>query len=520
MNSGEMATGYNGPSAFSLNSLKLTGHIISEGDYVTPTGLSVGVYYADAFPLAVTLPAALDYATGGISELSVQLLISFFLTLAFLASAGNFLFARHSVGLVRMSYLEGCLCMLFLLLGNVGSFVLIGGANAGFEMIVILSCMHLMLGPLTIQKSIVLLVLSLFLPMFHFTAGVLYVSFLIGILLYSALRNRVRQPRTGEFGGSRAWKSGLLRYTSLYAVSYVSYLMLFVPSSLAPVAGFLSGVAGGGPSRLQILSDVVAASSQEFFVLNAISMAFLITVLLTIFTWLLWHPGNRSHHLVYAICMFAPLGWLALGFTLWMGVIGFVQRISMYVIYPTIGIISIGHCIGRRFLSLILVIVFLAAPLTIFIYVESPYNQGGLAVQDEESLSIWAAQHSLESQVIFTDLRLAGLLISQGHFYTVGISDTGNDAASAPLILEYVFYNISESGFSSGTSLLESESGLRVDLMFVSSRMSMDYPGIRGYDYTFDAAPQEFMMEYDRISSLNLVCDGGVGRIYYLSDIG
>jgi hypothetical protein len=513
-----MPVGYNGPGAFSLDFTESTGHIIREGDLAAPTALSGGIFYASGFPLAIAFPAALDLAVGERNEMSVLLLTSTFLTLAFFFVAGSFLFSRAAVGLMRMDSVEGFACLLFLAVGNTVGFVFLGGANAGFEMIVILCCIRVILGPLTPQRLIAVTVLSIFLPMYHFTAGILYVSFLVGIVSLAVLWPRVDPARPRGYPSGRARKNGILLYALSYSVFYITYLTQFSPPSLAQVGSFFSGLAASAPPRSGVLADVIGESSPEFFALNAVSTALLVSVLLVILIWLFRHRAGRRHYVLYVLCLFAPLGWLALGFTLWMGITGFIQRMSAYVIYPTVGIISIGHGIGRLFAPFMLVIVVITGTLTVFIYTQSPYNEGGVAVQDEEALSTWIVENSYEKQTIFTDLRLSGLVISQGHFYTVGISDSGPGVATAPLILKYIFYQVDDDTFWIGIGMVKNESGYAVDLIFVSSRMSMDYPAIRGYDYTFKPADENFMLDYDGIQYLNLIASGGTARIYYLCD--
>jgi hypothetical protein len=214
--------------------------------------------------------------------------------------------------------------------------------------------------------------------------------------------------------------------------------------------------------------------------------------------------------------MFAPLVWMACAFYVWMGVLGLVQRISSYVVYSSALVVGQGQFLGKTYFSVLLAVVVITTPLTLYIYAESPYNNT-YAVLDEEAAGSWILGHSEDTQMVFTDLRLSGLLVSGGHFYVVGISDNRKDASAAPLVLDYLFYNATPGSVAQGIDLVSAPYGVEIELIFVSSRMSMQYPAIRGYDYTFKPAPASFMIDYSTIKMLNLVCDTGASGVFSIS---
>jgi hypothetical protein len=285
---------------------------------------------------------------------------------------------------------------------------------------------------------------------------------------------------------------------------------------LGPLSSFYFGFFDSGPPRTFALRDFIAGSSHAFFILNSINIGIFLLVLLSIVGWLFYNFQMRRRQLLFALCLFAPLGWLSGGFSLWMGVAGFVQRTSLYMVYPAVAVVALGEQIGKAFAVLMIACVLIAIPVTLFIHIQSPYSEGGRATLDEEELSKWTVRHTSDDQVVFTDLRLSGLFVSQGHFYVVGVSDSGSSANYVPTILDGLFYHPNSDNFKEGIDLVEASTGFRIDFVYVSSRMIMDYPGIRGYDYTYKPAAEGFMAMYDEIQNISLVSDGGESRLYVL----
>lgn len=306
----------------------------------------------------------------------------------------------------------------------------------------------------------------------------------------------------------------MLGFASAFTAIYCGYVLVFYPSAAAPLSSFMIGIFDQAVSRQSYLGGIIADSSATFLVLNSLSLVLYSLVLTVILMWSWFSRRKLGIMSVFVVCMFLPLVWLAVGFFAWMGVYGAIQRISAYVVYPTVATISSTYEMGKRFAVLLFLVILIAVPLTFFIYVESPYNKGSYATVQEESVSQWIVMHSHEDDGVFTDLRLGGTLVARGHLYTAGIPDTGSSARTAPLICEYLFYSPSEESLRVGIELVERENGIRVDFLFVSDQMTSQFPAIRGYDYTFKPASVDFTTQYDAAVFLGRICDSGQSVLY------
>jgi len=504
--------GYNGPGAYALKYIEETGHLPEKGDVDAPTHYSGGVYYSTGVPCATTQGACMAFASGDIQSIAAQLLVALFLTIAFLFAAGAVVCSSFRMRGARLALFPGVLALLLLGFGSPGVFGLLGGANAGFELVVILVCLRILLSGVNSRARVIaLLVMSFFLPTYHFTAGAIYISLLVGFMVLTLTASPVS---VGMNDVMPPWISNRVKvYGALYGAYYLGYVTILAPDSFGPYAGFYMGLSPAGPSS-NLLSNVINPSSPTFFVLNAVNLALFVLPVIVVSLWLLAKYRLERGLFLFALCMFIPLLGTSVLFFLWKGLTGVIQRVTLYLVYPTALVIPIGGRIGKRFVFLLFVTLVLGLPLTSYIYAESPYATGNYAVPDEEQGAEWAVSSTDGKQVVFTDLRLSGLFVSRGHMYTVGISDSGPDAEYVPFILESVFYSPNQENVRTGIETIESRSGFQVEFLFVSSRMSMQYPSIRGYDFTFRPAAEDFMSQYDRIVYLDLICDEGQSSLY------
>jgi hypothetical protein len=162
-----------------------------------------------------------------------------------------------------------------------------------------------------------------------------------------------------------------------------------------------------------------------------------------------------------------------------MSILGVVQRISHYEVCSSTLVVGRGQYLGKTYLSVLLAVVIITMPPTLYMNTESPYNETAYAIL-EEAAGSWILDYCEGKQMVFTDPRLPVLLVPEGHLYALGVSDTDEDASLAPLVHDYLFYNVKPGGVARGIDLVSATNGVEIEPIHVSSRMSMQYSAIRG----------------------------------------
>lgn len=103
----------------------------------------------------------------------------------------------------------------------------------------------------------------------------------------------------------------------------------------------------------------------------------------------------------------------------------------------------------------------------------------------------WLKAHLSEQDVVFTDFRLSGLFIADGHFRVVGV--TGQRGENTPQLLDNIYYQSTPASITAAIDQIRTDHEAQAaDYLFLSVLMQEDYPGLNGFGRMFPAAPARF----------------------------
>lgn len=192
-----------------------------------------------------------------------------------------------------------------------------------------------------------------------------------------------------------------------------------------------------------------------------------------------------------------------------------INRGASYLIIPALlAMINELRCRRRayRYVYLITLLAVSASLYSFAIQAATSHAATNLTHAEEEGYT-WLRERMRPEDVIFTDFRLSGPPIADGHFRVVGITGEGDEQTNK--LLDTIYYQSNAATITSAIDQLRTEhEGHPADYLFLSVLMEHDYPGLNGYSSRFAPAPASFFSALDNSSDWRLVFQNEDTRIY------
>lgn len=130
----------------------------------------------------------------------------------------------------------------------------------------------------------------------------------------------------------------------------------------------------------------------------------------------------------------------------------------------------------------------------------------------------WLAGRLAPDEAVFTDFRLAGAFIADGHFRVLGV--TGNRTERTFDLLDAIYYRSTPATVGSALdSVRTTGEGRAADYLFLSRQMLRSYPGLDGFGTHFQPAPAGFFAALDASPDWRLVFANEHSLIYRRSGL-
>ena len=119
-----------------------------------------------------------------------------------------------------------------------------------------------------------------------------------------------------------------------------------------------------------------------------------------------------------------------------------------------------------------------------------------------------------EDDVVFTDFRLSGPFIADGHFRVLGITSQGDEDTRR--LLKGIYQESSASSITAAIDQIRTwEEDQPGNYLFLSTQMLKDYPGINGFGTQLGPVPLSFFQALDESPDWELVYNNTEARIYH-----
>ncbi|MFN8567355.1 MAG: hypothetical protein U0Z44_07520 [Kouleothrix sp.] len=205
------------------------------------------------------------------------------------------------------------------------------------------------------------------------------------------------------------------------------------------------------------------------------------------------YSADEIRYLTVTTAMSAAVVFFAIMFGTKSGFGYLVNRGTMYMGIPAVIAVTAELRYRHNHYRYVypLTVVLITMSLFSFWVQSSTVYATNYATNTEAEGYVWLKERLSDEDVVFTDFRLSGLFISDGHFRVIGV--TGQKGENTPTLLNDIYYK------STPTSITEAIDRIRTNkevqpanYLFLSSLMQEEYPGLNGFGRIFPAAPEGF----------------------------
>ena len=209
-----------------------------------------------------------------------------------------------------------------------------------------------------------------------------------------------------------------------------------------------------------------------------------------------------------------------LGFYSYMGIAGLIHRGKEYASYFSVLAFSIllSRIRSEYLRKFMIVCVIIAISTSIYVYSTSGAHRFHLTTS--ESLgNKWAVENIPKREVIFTDLRLASMLVAKGHLKVVGPLDPPRVTLKQLIKrLDNIFYRNDIEEAIKSLKNITTTTGESPKYLIFSMRMTKGYPEPSIYvaESNVKPAPKNFLCKFENSSKINKIYGNGNINIYKL----
>lgn len=342
--------------------------------------------------------------------------------------------------------------------------------------------------------TILFLLPLLLLPPTYYTISLFFaLFFVLSVILQVLYEVGVLKENIGVFT-----KNTTLVYV-VFLIFWLIYMSNFGFNLLLNIIDFTQ-------SYLQQESRVItlgyiAYGSKISMVKNAIS-----TILSSIpFIYIVFYGRKcidlRTYH--FFLITFSAICIMSLILYLWMGITGVLQRIPGYTALFSILAFSLLSTsrINPNHFKILKIIIIITVVVSTFTYLTSDYIPDKPTFSEADGAH-WLIQKMSKEDITYTDFRLAALFISKG-YQTSYIQDNVISPQKVDLILKNTYYDINPLTIEFFNQLTPDNKPIKY--LYFSNRYTEKFPGIKGFDYNYLPAPENFIEKYESCEEFNAI---------------
>ncbi|RLI95879.1 MAG: hypothetical protein DRO92_00810 [Candidatus Altiarchaeales archaeon] len=359
------------------------------------------------------------------------------------------------------------------------------------------------------RMRLLLIIFSCTLPLMYYTPSMVYLLILVSLVVYKIVIKRDYKQYLG--------------FTLLYLVVWLACSIYIATSRFhgtinvissihllfrEGLTGSLVGINEGDIIHYLIstsISNKIKLASNAFFVV--IPVIYFLKIGHKRFT-----EKNRIVDVLWAILIsLLPMSFLLF---VWLGIWGVMRLVewgglySVIILSSMMSLIEIHH---RRFLTFVVI----AAIITsCYAYMTDENKPTGYITYSEEHAADWILNNIKRDNAVFTDFRLSADLVGNGHLRVTGINEVEQKLTSVISSLNDIYYNNKSDNAKMALNKIILSNNQKMDYLFFSKQMTEEIPGIKGYNYAFKPAPDDFTIKYDTSNFTNRIYDNGISFIY------
>lgn len=388
------------------------------------------------------------------------------------------------------------------------------GWNAGYGFVFFILILSLFLRKeLDYKINTLLLLFSLYIILIYHTIALFFALLMIIAILYTFLFKKVVVNRI---------------YALTYLIIFGAYLVYeytsFLGTTVFQLWKFIHVMAGKMQPYLS-LEDVSFPQDISFLTIYGISVfagaiplifAFILALPLPFsFRWQLKGKEKDIFRIVFIGFMLACIGFYS-----YMGIIGIIQRMRGYTAYLSVLAFSVlisSSDMKHTFKKLLSTVGVIAILTSLYVYFNTGAHNYHLTIPEKEGAK-WLLTHSTNEDVVFTDLRLSAIFVSNGHFKVIGPFDPPQTLGEVFLKwrLHAIFYGDNSTEAIQTLAKITTTTGESFKYLFFSSRMTKGYPepSIYAGGCSVRPAPPNFLEKYDRSNQINKIYNSDIITIY------
>jgi len=191
-----------------------------------------------------------------------------------------------------------------------------------------------------------------------------------------------------------------------------------------------------------------------------------------------------------------------------------VARGAAYVIVPSlVAIIAELRARAPRYAYVypLGIVVLLLSGFAFWGQASSVYS--GTQVTNEEAEGYqWLTERLTTDSVVWTDFRLSGPFIADGHLRVIGIHGQLNEPTDA--LLETVYYSSTPDSVGPAIDQVRTYDGKVANFLFLSMLMTRNFPGPTGYGTQFSPVPLRFFEIVEASPAWELIYQNAEVRVY------
>jgi len=204
---------------------------------------------------------------------------------------------------------------------------------------------------------------------------------------------------------------------------------------------------------------------------------------------------------------------IAFVFIIKMDITLMINRTAEYLILPALLAVITELRYQRRAYIYPLMILILSISIFTFWKQSSAAQIANYITWPEAEGYTWLSQRLDEDDVVFTDFRLSGPFIADGHFRVLGITSQGDEDTRR--LLKEIYQESSARTITTAIDQIRTwEEDQPGDYLFLSTQMLNDYPGINGYGTQLGRVPPSFFQALDESPDWELIYNNTEARIY------
>lgn len=499
---------FSGPESYNIGYILDTGHLVKNHDVQTFSNFGATIYSLVDYPMLSIFRVSAHIVTCiPLDSWEWFMITSFFISIAF----SLILLSLYSHQRENFNTTHVAMIILFSLLGTPTIIYGLIPTNAAFGWLFISLCVLQYMKHNNPKRRFLLLFFSLFLIFLYYTPSIIYFIFLTVLLTYQYMIKRKDYP---------------IIIVVFYFVSFVSYSIYIgtdrfnatthlLPNIYELIKTGITGVVGGSHPESDLYSYLITTSNENK--VKRLINAFFVSIPFIYFVFI--GSGKiknaRNKDILWSLSLsLIPLGIML---ALWMGIWGIWRLAEWGGLFSLIIFSLMIGDVSKKGQKILIFSVVIAVLTSSYAYISDENIPTNRITYTEDYNIHWITRTTSNEDVIFTDLRLAGALIGEGHFRVVGLHEKKENTSTLINLYKEIYLSYDDDDVASEVKRALSSfktMGREVDYIFLSEQMMKMPPGIRVYNYTLKPPTKNITFRYDNLYSIYKIYDNGLSKIY------